>query len=322
MAGKLGNMEYGVARFKQCTGIQRDESLAPVSCVDRYHVLFKEPVKYPTFLDVSGLPAGGSPHTVFDGLFARNFSFDPEGADGFTVSWIVEVGYGQKTKGDNEDVGRYTALEGGGETQDVPLIYDAETGEAVLNAAGEPFDNVPNVPRANTTILISRTEKTLPTDAREKLNNTVNASAITVYNHHIPARCGRIEINWKETLDKSPYPIEWTYKITIKRNPVKNVGGDAALVDIGHDEAFLEEGFHFKKDGKLVRFREMETGDEDEDEVMPVTPTACLLTYTGEDGRAGQNGNAAAQAFFKRVNAYKSANWGTLKLPAGRPSTL
>lgn len=308
----LGKFESGEARYQCTTAVQLDAQQTPQSCTDVYALWFDKPAAAPKLADVTGLPAEGAAHPTYRGLFATGYSFAPSNNDGGCQYWQVSVEYGVFVPSDSaleesSGIGKYIPpINYGFDRQDVPLLRDAETGEDLLNSAGEPFNGVPTVGRGLLTIEFTRRESRKPETVIEAFSLTVNSKEITVLGYTIAPRCGLITITGSDPLADRKLPYEYHYAITIRHQKVKNLGDDTAEVDIGHDEAFLQLGYHFKKGGVLQRFMEV-------DDPTKPTPDMCKLDNNGGDNRGGDPVN-------KLVKAYPGTDWAGLNLPASRPS--
>ena len=317
-----GNFTSGVARLQSTTALQLNSQQVPQSCSDVYAVWLDTPVASLKLDDVTGLPAQGAAHPTYRGLFSSTYSFAPSNDDGGCQYWQVTVEYAIKVPGSSSggepdpEIDEYIPpINYGSDRQNVPLVQDADTGETLLNSAGEPFNGVPSVDRGMQTLSFSRREARPPTTVIEAFSLSVNKTAITVLGYTIQPGCGLIEITTSDPLLDTKFPYEYQYSILIRKQMVDHIFdangqsvNSGAAVNIGHHAAYLQQGYHYRDGNKLKRF--MEVG---EDGTSKPTPDMCMLTATGGDNRNGTPVNRV-------IKAYQETEWSVLKLPEARPT--
>lgn len=239
----------------------------------------------------NGIPDYGDDHPDVDGFSVSNVSFEQPDPTSLVWNATVTYSFGESSSSDMEDVdSKYTRLHIGTVSESRELTEDADDATPVLNAAGDPFESVPMVERHLTEIQLTRNQSTSPASAIVNLNNTVNASALTVCGIAIPALCGRISIEADRMLSGA---AKWSVSFRIVVNP------DTWSFKI------LQNGYRYipLDGGSPVKF----TSVTDDGRVVECS-TPQLLKPAGYDGRGGP-------AYYAEFAAYKSASWTTLKLP-------
>lgn len=302
-----GSFVDGVARLIKTQGAELDNAV-PQSCTDRYGVTFATPKASPKVSDITGLPTVGTAHPTHTNLYVKSYSFQAASDSPGNRVLFVDVQYVPSTVVSGAEGATYfvESKRIGNADVDIDLSFDAQTGEPILNSAGDPFDKTVKVSRSQTVLTLVRRESRLPSHI-PGTTKTVNSSSITVLGFTIPAGSGLIEIACEDTLNASdPRRNRYTYTITIRKHMVKiDSGGNA--VDIGWDEAFIEQGYYYLNT-EQVRVRFMEAQEDDEDKKKP-SAGPCLLNSDGEDGRG-------VFPTIKRVKAYPAASWSGLDLPS------
>jgi hypothetical protein len=310
----IGAFTVGVARHSRRESAEFDENAQLISCTEVYS-FFLEAGKLPhigtppdsSSSAVTGLPAAGSAHPANAAIIVQSYSFTAT-SDNKTGhdAWECAVRYDLKFVSDTDESGesyRYTAKRLGTVECSVDLVADAETGEPVVNAAGDPFDSVPQRTIFSPAVEWRR-KQTAPPAALCELSGTVNASEFTALGVTFPPRTGRLFVS----ADWSPGDEHWPWEVTYRiegRNLYVEI--DEIPVNIGWDEAFLECGYKYLETvgGKAVRFM-----DEDE-ETGQLRPSAMPqpLTIFGTDGR----GYPPA---IRRVATARESDWSGLNAPA------
>lgn len=308
----FGAFTVGVARHSRREGAEFDENAQLISCTEVYS-FFLEAGKLPhigtppdsSSSAVTGLPAAGSAHPANAAIIVQSYSFTAT-SDNKTGhdAWECAVRYDLKfVTDDSGESYRYTAKRLGTVECSVDLIADAETGEPVVNAAGDPFDSVPQRTIFSPAVEWRRKQAASPAALCE-LSGTVNAREFTALGVTFPPRTGRLFVSADWTPGDEHWPWEVTYRIE-GRNLYVEI--DEVPVNIGWDEAFLECGYKYLETvgGKSVRFM-----DEDE-ETGQLRPSAMPqpLTIFGTDGR----GYPPA---IRRVATAKGSDWSGLNAPA------
>ena len=279
----------GAARLIQAGGIDTSNGKKEVKDV---YTLILDPGTRPA-AGSNGIPDYGDDHPDVSGLSVTNVSFSQP--DPTSKVWNATVTYsaGGSNSGDNTDTSKYTRLHIGTVTESRDLVEDAEDNTvSVVNAAGDPFESVPQVERHLVEIQITRNQNSSPASDIASLNGTLNSAAITVCGISIAAKCGRISIEadrqfgagdakWSVTFRIVVNPDGWTYKV-------------------------LQNGYRYKPGGvgDAVKF----TSTTEDGRVVECSSPQLLKT-DGDDGRGGP-------AYYAEFNAYKSASWSGLKLPS------
>jgi len=240
------------------------------SVVRKYQVLrsTSAPLNAETLSTITGLPAIGAAHPSGSGLTVTGYRL-AEDSNG--LRWVVDVVYGRVSSSGSAEISRGWTMQ---EIQ-VDLVADAITGVPVLNSAGEPFDSVPQVPRALPVFRMERKETTAIATLLA-MSGKVNSVAGSIDGVAIPIHAGRIVVTQEKLYDDpDDYTSKFTYEIAIMSNLVDL--GEADLTDIGWDKALVQSGFVYNSaDGKI---RAMET---DEETLTPrPSPMPVLLDADG-----------------------------------------
>ncbi len=304
-AKTIGAFTEYVARLSELGELVNDADGNPESVSDTYTVLVPVGIR-PTLANVTGLPSMSAAHASGSNLHPTGVRFACESK--MHGVWKAVVDYARADvvdPGEEEEADtRITARSWDTVEAAQDLITDAETGVPVLNAAGDPFDSVPQVPRCSPKVgLTMKTSRAPATFVN--LSGTVNSAAITVLGQTFPAYCARLKVSVIDTMATTGFRYEVNIEIEGRVNQVK-IG--EAVVNVGWREAFIECGYQFLKDGKRYKFTEKTkntAGEEEEKEVS----SPQLLTATGDDGRG-------AAPVVKIVNAHRSASWAVLNLPS------
>lgn len=259
----------------------------------------------------SGIPARGAAHPnaatndEYEGLVVKSVMFSQPGAH--SRVWEAKVVYGLKNgrdpSQDEEEEGEdpptpvttpgWKRIRLGYQQNQREFTQDVD-GTAVLNSAGDPFDNAPTIDTPLTQLTLSGKTRYNPLSYCVSLNNTINSSAETVLGVSIDAKTGLLSIDAECDFEAAD-PI-WTITATITINPA------------GWDMKVLQNGYRYKDaNGNVVKFTETT-----EDGRLVECTTPMPLTATGGDGRGGE----PAYATFK---PYAEASWSRLSLPSSDP---
>ena len=253
----------------------------------KFLVFVSEPLAN-TALPISftGLPAIGSVHPTFGGLYAQGYKIH-EGNGSEKNRIEIEVEYAPisvtGTPGDDEDeeeepIPSYIEALGwrsGSVSRD--LTVDAESGNAVLNTAGQPFESVPQVDRPSPTFF-----KTFKTMARNPdwvtYVNKVNSAAMMLGGHAFSkdqVRCVQAD---EERIFNDPtgYKYRYTIALQVMSNLVKLNGGDTAT-ECGWQMPLVSTGTVQRVSGELKRI----TVPADDGSEVPVS-APVLLDGNGE----------------------------------------
>jgi hypothetical protein len=308
----IGAFTVGVARHSRRESAEFDENAQLISCTEVYS-FFLEAGKLPhigtppdsSSSAVTGLPAAGSAHPANAAIIVQSYSFTAT-SDNKTGhdAWECAVRYDLKfVTDDSGESYRYTAKRLGTVECSVDLIADAETGEPVVNAAGDPFDSVPQRTIFSPAVEWRRKQATSPAALCE-LSGTVNASEFTALGVTFPPRTGRLFVS----ADWSPGDEHWPWEVTYRiegRNLYVEI--DEIPVNIGWDEAFLECGYKYLETvgGKKVRFMD---ADEETGQLRP-SAMPQPLRADGTDGRR-------YPPAIRRVATARESDWSGLHAPA------
>ena len=173
-----------------------------------------------------------------------------------------------------------------------PLYHDAETDEAILNAAGDPFDPPLLVDYALTTFQIEKNVLTIPSWLLS-LRNTVNDAAITIRGVSIDAGAARLkDVTVTDQLYHNALPY-FQVNLAIEADAR---GQTANLLNDGLFEINASTG-----EKQRIRF----AGDE---VAHPVPLDADGAKIAPED--------LPNAAVFLEFNRYPLASWSGLNLPA------
>ena len=304
MSETFGALTKGVARLCEHGELAADADGVPQSLSDIYEVWLGRGVRA-TSANVSDLPAVNAAHGSVSGLYVDGYRFACVGPGNGV--WHVTVDYARSEtssiSGGEVDV-KLTARSWGVNESTCDVLFEPGTGAALLNAAGDPFDSVPQRTIIAPTVSFSRLESRAPASVIA-YNGSINAAAVTVLGVTFAARSARIKITVRDTMAESGLRYECSYEISGRVNYATNGG---AVVDIGWDEALIECGYNYLgADGKRYKFtvRTKSTSGEIEEKEAS---TPQLLTAAGGDGR----GQAAV---VKVVATNRALSWTDLKLP-------
>ena len=252
---------------------------------------------------VTGLPALGAAHPNDARLLVSGYrvSEDENG-----LRWVVEVSYTAAADSSNviNRPPRGSAeVSRGWDSQDisVDLTHDAETGMPVLNAAGDPFENVPQVSKSLPVFKLVKKENT-DVSTRLAYSGTYNSEAITIDGVAIAKHCGRLTVNHRKLYnDPDRYASEFTYQVAVMSNKVK-VGG--TVVDIGWDKAHAETGLFYLEITEETEKKRAMIDDAETHEPRP-SETPILLAADGSRLAEG------ADPVNKVVKSMTEASWSS-----------
>lgn len=184
----------------------------------------------------TGLPAIGSAHPSFPGLFAQSYKIhEGEGSEKTRIEIDVEYApvSSTGTPGEDEEEGEpivnfveAIGWRSGSVSRD--LAADATTGAAVLNSAGMPFESVPQVDRPSPTFY-----KTFKTIGRWEnfvgYVNKVNSGTMTLGGLSFAANQVRCVQADEERIfnDASGFKYRYTVAFQVMSNKVKVNGGNS-----------------------------------------------------------------------------------------------
>ena len=122
----------------------------------RYMVMLEEPLANDELPDdVTGLPKLGDAHPTFDGLIVKSIRHS-EGTGAAKTRLEITVEYGEpdepeQPEGATDNYIEKIGWQSGSIQRD--LTNDVETGKAVINSVGQPFESVPQVDRPAPTFI-------------------------------------------------------------------------------------------------------------------------------------------------------------------------
>lgn len=253
----MSTPDYNIAKLIPGRSLDIDAHGRVTRITRKYQILRNDPLTADNIGDVTGLPAMRSAHPTYTRLFAIGYTINE---DGNGVRWTVDVAYARSLPvrtdfggpADSDELARSWS------TKDiqVDLVTDALTGKPLLNALGDPFQDVPQVARAMPVFTL-RKLVTKGVAAKIALSGTVNSVAITVDGVSVVKHGGRLTVSaTKIYTDPEEDDLhEVTYELDIMANPVV-VG--AAVVDIGWDRAIVQQGFYYKDGGQRSRAMEVD----------------------------------------------------------------
>jgi hypothetical protein len=304
----FGAFTAGVARLSEHGDLALDSDGAPESLSDIYTVILGFGVRA-TSANVTGLPAVDSRHATVTSLYVSGYRFSC--INSYSGIWNVSVDYAKSEtttiEGGEEDpdfVSKVTARSWDVSESTVDLVCDAETGVSITNAAGDPFDSIPQRTISAPKVAFSRKESRSPA-ILIALNGTINKSAVKVLGIDFPAYTAKLKVSVRDTMAATGAKYDCSYEIEGRNNPVVI---DGAVENIGWRDAFLQCGYTFIQDGQFFKFTtktKSTSGEEEEKEAS----SPQLLTKEGGDGRG-------YPPVSKIVTAYKAVEWASLKLPS------
>ncbi|MEI8164748.1 MAG: hypothetical protein WCG26_00150 [Chloroflexales bacterium] len=256
---------------------------------------------------ITGMPRRGDAHPTLSALVVT--SHEPR-EDATGVRWVITVKYsrvGLSLSGAMKRTKReWSTIEASRD-----LIADAGTGDPVLNAAGDPFERVPQVFQADKLLRVVRLENTPPATVLDK-SGTINSTLTTGPGGIIiPENCGLLTISCRETdptgAGSPTYLYEYTYDIHVRTNMVV-LAGQAQATNIGWCEAFIESGYRYLKDGVLTRCVEEIDVGQPEGVIQRPSVDPVWLAANGTKLAAG------ADPIIKVVQSIPDSEWLSLRL--------
>lgn len=287
---------YNVARLTSKGGLSTRSKEATLE--DVYTLLLSDPAARPS-AGSFGIPAIGQEHSPdaastspFRHLYVKDVEISQP--DPTSQVWVARVKYTKKAtsttgSGPEADTTVWTRARIGFQPYQEPLTTDSD-GKAVVNSAGDAFEDAPSIDRNLLEIDLARNESSQPGTSIISLNDTINASSVTILGMPIEARCGRVSIE----AEKNFADGSWVLSFRILVNPAT------------WDAKVLQNGYRYLDNGLLVKFTE-KTADGREVECS--SPQLLGPEGDGGDGR----GRGPYYATFK---PYAAASWSPLKLPS------
>lgn len=304
MPETLGALTKGVARLCEHGEMEASGSGSTKSLSDIYEVWLGRGVRA-TSSNVSGLPAVNSVHPSFATLYVSGYRFSEVGAGNGV--WHITVTYEPSVTasiGGGEVDTKITGRTWGVTESQCDILFDAGTGTPLLNAAGDPFDSVPQRTIFAPKVSFTRNESRSP-GALNEFNGSINKEAVTALGIVFPARSARITISVRDTMAESGLRYECIYEISRRYNYILD---GVTVKDIGWDDALIECGYNYiTGDGQRYKFTvktKTTTGEIEEKEVS----SPQLLTELGDDGRG-------KPAVIKIIATHRELDWSGLSLP-------
>jgi len=197
----------------------------------RYEVLLSAPLANDELPDdVTGLPKLGDSHPTFDGLIVKKIRHS-EGTGAAKTRLEVAVEYGlpdepEQPEGSTDNYIEKIGWQSGSIQRD--LTNDVETGDAVLNSAGQPFESVPQVDRPAPTFI-----KVFKTKSRKRYIqyvDKVNTANLSVGGQTFAkdmVRCNQAD---EERIfgDAAGYNYRYSIALQVMSNKVKIEDGETA----------------------------------------------------------------------------------------------
>lgn len=274
---KAYNVAYPLAGREWSVDVHGAQTL---TC--KYMAFVEDPISNASLpTTFTGLPAIGSVHPSFPGLYAQNYKIhEGEGSEKTRIEIDVEYAPVTMTRtpdGGGEDVPADNYVEAigwrsGSVSRD--LAADATSGVAVLNSAGMPFESVPQVDRPSPTFY-----KTFKTKSRNATFvtyvNKVNRGSMTLGGHSFHAdqvRCVQAD---EERLfnDATGYKYRYTVAFQVISNMVKLNGSDN-MSECGWQMPIVDAGTVVRTSEGLKRIT-VPSDDSDETQV-PVSAPVLL----------------------------------------------
>lgn len=272
-----------------------------IEAIEDYQVMTAISATAATALGASGLPAIGAAHPTHSAIYVVDRS--PKQDEGGT-RWVVTVKYGRPS-GYSEGAYSSRVVEYGswGSTED--LVTDQQTGAAILNSAGDPFEDTVQVPRQyrQWIIRIHKSSATISTIMAQ--SDTVNSASVTMPDGTaLAARTGYLTCDVSEPAGGG---VDITYTVRKRVRNVKLNGSD--VTDIGWDEAIMQQGYLFKSGSDKLRYMEPEMDvsgapklDESGSPVLRPSAKPCLLNADGTL-------NTSGVPLFIRVAVFPESSW-------------
>lgn len=283
--------QYGVAYLlpgREWNVTKESDVVTPTGVTATYEVFFAAPVdNVALFTYVTGLPAIGAAHPSFPGLFAQGYKVK-EGEGSQKNRYEIGVEYapvsvtGTPEEGEEgvqpecyvESIGWRT----GSVARD--FVVDAETGVAVLNTAGQPFESVPQVDRPSPTWF-----KTFKTKGKQAgyvfFYGSVNGADMTVGGYSCAKDTLRCVQADEERIFNDPSGYNYRYTIALQwlSNKVKIAGGNT-LTECGWQMAIVSTGTVEAGNGLNPGLHRITVQDNDGNEVPVSAPV--LLDANGQ----------------------------------------
>ena len=289
-----GPFTEGVARLVQKGGL----SLSRSDCefTDKYTLVL--PMGTRPAANQSGMPQIGDDSDDVADYAVDRIKWTQRGLD--SKVWDADVVY---RKGKSETAGdeTYTDLEKtwGTRTVQQDFTQDAVSGEAVVNAAGDPFERVPQRELVCPSLSLRRVSSKDPSHYFG-YQGSVNENEETVMGITFQPHCARITFEARE-LDGGKY--EYMIRVDGAINMYAENATSGTVEDIGWDVSMLNCGYTYidAHGDRRVAF----IPDGNGKMVRPTEPQ--LLDLSGDLNPGGQ--------YFLKFSPYPEKDWSSLHLP-------
>jgi hypothetical protein len=308
----IGAFTEGVARHADTAALEQNADGVVTSCSELYQLVVADATSQVVPSSVSGLPAKNEAHPIYTGLYVEGYAWRHLGIG--SKAWECTVKYKRSTSRAGASSGdpstRILLMEWGFSGGSGDLVADATTGRPVKNAAGDPFDSVPQRDEVYPCVRYGYKEKNF-NPARIWLNNCINQSAVTVLGVTFPPHTCRLKVECRKNLDADDFPYEWTYTFEgrdcwVESAQLIDIAGGAPQTvyetdgdksNIGWDLAIAECGFNYILNGEKVKFT---IPDDQNNQVEPSLPQFL--------DTSGAPLSPTADPIFRVVRAYKEAD--------------
>ena len=274
--------------------------------IDDVYVLVSEDRAFRPKPGANGIPAYGADHPDNSVLGAtyrvKSVSFSQP--DATSKVWFAKVSYrrvsvsvnggdGEEDPEDpeepvEEETSVWTQARIGTFELQEELAQDAN-GSAIVNAAGDPFENPPSISRPLPEIMLTKRVDSSPAADVYQLSGSVNSASVSCLGLTIPARCGRLLLEGEYDFGSG----EWLLTIRIRINPDT------------WDFTLLQNGYRYDGGAEgMVKFTE--TTDDGR---LVECQTPQLLDANGGDGRE-------SGPVFSTYEVYRAESWASLGLPS------
>ena len=299
----------------------------PADVSEKYQVVLNEPLdidELPT--SFTGVPAINSAHPNRPGYYALSYDVtQPDANAKHTLDVVVKYGPADititppdpehQTPGTTEEVTEWGWDDGMGE-KELTASTDMPP-KAVLNSAGDPFENVPTVYVPTPTFT-----KVVRSSVRKTYSQylcRVNSESLEIGDMTCPAGTLLCSVAERKLIGEVALPYEYTIHLKYRSNVVP-VGTGATLTEVGWDVAIVDAGMR-EIDAetnklKLIQVVSQETG-------QPATVTSPEL-LNGSGMAQGRGSGGAAQPVILVFRAYERAafpSWFYSEPPTPTPPT-
>ena len=289
------------------SGLQGTKTSEAITQTEVVIVVFDEIVEtVPDAIAAAGFQEG-QPHRTFENLYITgDISAEIEEADNAKV-WRFELNY--STKGFSlsvNDTERRVTVKTGTWTYSQVVEVDKETGEAIENTAGDPYDPKYVEQVSAPVVMITKRENSPKMD-RIPLIGSINDANVTICGISAPKYCAMFSDYQSEpSYDEEGY-LTFLNTITIKFKFYKNISGQ----EIGFKLETLSAGFNRILNGEKVEIRVKDPENPtDFDKAVPVATPQPLDSAGGTDGTT---------PYYQEWVVHDLMNFQTLKLPTAYP---